>query len=76
MRRIKRTQTETILKAENLGKQTGAFDVNITNRIREMKQSSSGIEDTAEDVDTSIKGNVKNKKLLTKIPESYISGTL
>jgi hypothetical protein len=33
MKAIKETQTEVILKMENLGKRTGTIDTNITNRI-------------------------------------------
>ena len=42
---IKKTQIETILEMENLGKRTGTTDVSITNRIQEMKERISGIEE-------------------------------
>jgi hypothetical protein len=31
---IKKTQTEAILRLENLGKRVGTMDISITNRIR------------------------------------------
>ena len=41
---IKKSQRETILELENLGKQSGVIDASITNRIQE-------IEDTIENID-------------------------
>jgi methyl-accepting chemotaxis protein len=38
----------------------------ITNRIQEIKERISGVEDTIENIDTSIKENTKCKKLLTQ----------
>lgn len=40
---------------ENLGKQTGTTDVNIINTTQEMEERISGIEDTIEEIDTSVK---------------------
>ena len=51
---------------KNLQKKTGTTDANITNRIQEMKRRISGIKDMIEDIDTSIKENVKSKKFLTQ----------
>ena len=62
----KKTQTEGILEMENLGKRTGFTNTSITNRIQEMEERISGIEDTLEDSDTSVKENVKYKKFLTQ----------
>jgi hypothetical protein len=39
---IKKTQRETTLEIEFLGKKSGAIDVNITNRIQEMEEKISG----------------------------------
>jgi len=39
----------------NLGKRTGTIDANITNRIQEMEERISGVEDTIEETDTSKK---------------------
>jgi hypothetical protein len=44
---------------EKLGKKTGTTDGNITNRIQEMEERISGVEDTQGETDTSVKGNVK-----------------
>jgi hypothetical protein len=63
---IKKTQTEGILEMENIGKRTGFTNTSITNRIQEMEERISGIEDTLEDSDTSVKENVKYKKFLTQ----------
>ena len=63
---IKKTQTGGIMGMKNLGKRTGTTDANITNRIQEMKRRISGIKDMIEDIDTSIKENVKSKKFLTQ----------
>ena len=43
---------------KNLSKQTGTTDANITNRIQEMEERISGIEDTIEEIDSSVKENV------------------
>ena len=47
---IKKTQVEATLEMENLGKRTGTTDASITNRIQEMEERISGIED----IDTSV----------------------
>jgi hypothetical protein len=36
---------------DNLGKRSGATDISITIRIQEIKERTSGIEDTIEDID-------------------------
>jgi hypothetical protein len=35
---VKKTQTETILDIEFIGKKSGVIDVSITNRIKEMER--------------------------------------
>ena len=45
---IKKTQMEANLEMENLGKTSGITDVSIINRIQDIEERSSGIEDTAE----------------------------
>ena len=62
---VKKTQTKEILEMKYLGKKTGATDASITNRIQEMEERVSGIEDMIEEINTSIKENVKSEKLLT-----------
>jgi hypothetical protein len=61
---IKKTQREITLEVENLGKRSGAIDASITNRVQEMEERISGTEDTIENMDITIKENVKCKKIL------------
>jgi predicted nucleic acid-binding Zn-ribbon protein len=56
---IKKSQRETTLKIENLGKRSEARDASITNRIQEVKERISGAEDTIENTDTTITENAK-----------------
>ena len=59
--RIKKSQRETILEIENLGKRSGVVDVSIANRIQETEERISGTEDTIENVDTTVKENENAK---------------
>ena len=43
---IKKTQKEATLEMDHLGKRTGAMDAIITNRIQEIEERMSDIEDT------------------------------
>jgi predicted nucleic acid-binding Zn-ribbon protein len=52
---IKKSQRETTLEIENLGKRSGAIDASITNRIQEIEERISGAEDTIENIDTTVK---------------------
>jgi chromosome segregation ATPase len=52
---IKKSQRETTLEIEILGKKSGAIDASITNRIQDVKERISGAENTIENVDTTIK---------------------
>ena len=63
---IKKTQRETTLEIETLGKKSGTIDVSISNRIQEMEERISGAEDSIENIGTTIKGNGKCKKILTQ----------
>jgi hypothetical protein len=66
---IKKTQRETTLVIETLGKISGTIDANISNRIKEMEERISGAEDSIENMDTTVKENVKckkKKKILTQ----------
>jgi uncharacterized protein YukE len=49
---INKTQTEAILEMKNLEKRTATTDRGITNRVQEMKDRISGVEDTIEEIDT------------------------
>ena len=42
---IKKSQRETTLEIENLGKRSGGIDASITNRIQEIEERISGAED-------------------------------
>jgi hypothetical protein len=42
---IKKTQVEANLEMGNLGRKSGTTDVNITNRIHEIEERISGVED-------------------------------
>jgi chromosome segregation ATPase len=43
---IKKTQRETTLEIESLGKKSGTIEANISNRIQEMEERNSGAEDS------------------------------
>jgi septation ring formation regulator EzrA len=63
---LKKTQNETTLEIENLGKRSGSQMQASPNRIQEIEEGISGIEDTLEDIYTTVKENTKSKKLLTQ----------
>jgi prefoldin subunit 5 len=63
---IRKTQRETTLEIENLGKKSGTIDARISNRIQEIEERISGVEDSKENMDTTIKENAKSKKILTQ----------
>jgi chromosome segregation ATPase len=63
---IKKSQKETVVELENLGKRLGVIDESITNRIQEIEERISGAEDTIENIGTTVKESAKCKKLLTQ----------
>jgi chromosome segregation ATPase len=63
---IKKTQRETSLDIETLGKKSRNINENISNRIQEMEERISGEEDSIENIGTTIKENGKCKKILTQ----------
>jgi hypothetical protein len=63
---IKKTQRETTLEIEILGKKSGNIDTIISNRIQGMEERISGKEDSIENMDTTIKENTKCKKIQTQ----------
>jgi chromosome segregation ATPase len=63
---IKKTQMEANLQIENVRKCSGNTDVRIINGIQEREDRISGVEDTVEEIDTTVKENSKHKKLLTQ----------
>jgi uncharacterized coiled-coil protein SlyX len=54
------------LEIENLGKRSGVIDTSISNRIQEIEERISGTDDTIENIETTVKENVKCKNLLTQ----------
>jgi hypothetical protein len=66
METIKKSQSETTLERENLGKRSGVIDASITKRIQEIEERISGAEDIIKNIDTTVKENAKCKKLLTQ----------
>ena len=54
---IKKTQMEANLEMEDIGKMSGITDISITNRIQEIEERISGIED----IGTLVKQNAKSK---------------
>ena len=65
-KKIKKTQSETMLGIETLRKKSGTIDASISNRIQEMEERISGAEDSIENMGTTIKENAKRKKILTQ----------
>jgi hypothetical protein len=63
---MKKSQRETTLEIENLGKRSGVIDASITNRIQEIEERFSVAEDFIENIDTTVKENAKCKKVLTQ----------
>jgi hypothetical protein len=63
---IKKSQRETNMELENLGKRSGVIDISITNRIQEIEERISGAEDTIGNNDTTVKENAKSKNLLAQ----------
>ena len=59
---IKKSQRETTLEIENLGKKSGTIDASIKNRIQEIEERLSDVDDTIENIDTTIKENAKCSK--------------
>jgi TolA-binding protein len=63
---LKKTQTERIQEMENLGKRIATTDISNFNRIKQMEDKISGVEDTIEEIDTLVKENDKSKRFLTQ----------
>ena len=57
---------EATLEIENLGKMSGITDLTIINRIQEIEEIISCLEDTREDIDTMVKENTNHKNPLTQ----------
>jgi predicted nucleic acid-binding Zn-ribbon protein len=63
---MKKSQRETTLEIENLGKRSGVIDTSITDRTQEIEKRILGAEDTKENIDTTVKEYAKCKKILTQ----------
>ena len=72
---IKKLQREATPEMKNLGKRSGVTDASIPNKIQEIEERISGIEDTIEDIDTSVKENTKYEKLLTQNIQEILDTT-
>ena len=59
---VKKTQVEATMEMENLWKGSGTTDASINNKIQEIEERISGVEDTLEDIKTSIKEYSNHKK--------------
>ena len=59
---IKKSQSETTLEIETLGKRSGVIDTSITNKIQEIEERISDVEDSIENIDS----QRKCKKILTQ----------
>ena len=63
---IKKSQRETSLVIENLGKNPGVMDARINNRIQEIEERTSGAQGTIENIDSTVEENAKCIKLVTQ----------
>jgi prefoldin subunit 5 len=59
---IKKTQNEATLEIDILGRKPGNIDESISNRIQEMEERISGVQDSIGNIGTTIKENTKCKK--------------
>jgi hypothetical protein len=59
---IKKTQSESTLEIETLGKKSGTLDVSISNRIQEIEERISGAEDSIGNIGTKNQGKYKMQK--------------
>jgi len=57
----KKSQIEATLEMENLGKRSGAADAKITNRIQEIEERITGVQDTIEYIDRTVEENTKHE---------------
>ena len=67
---IRETQMEATLEMENLGNRSGITDESITNRIQEIEERISGVEDTIENIDITVKENENANCPNPKHPEN------
>jgi hypothetical protein len=65
---MKKTQRQTTLEIENLGKKPRTIDACISNSIQEMEERISDSEDSLENIDITIKESAKCKMIQEKHP--------
>ena len=63
---IKKTEQEAVLGMEILRKRTRTADISITNRIQEMEDRISGVDNTIEEINLLVKEKTKPKKHMTQ----------
>ena len=63
---LRKSQRETTLELENLGKISVVINASITNTIQMIDERISGAEDTIENTDTTVKENAKCKMLFNQ----------
>ena len=66
LKAIKKIQTEGIIETESMRKWSGTTNASMNSRIQEMKERISNSEDTTEEIDSSVKENIKSNKTLTQ----------
>ena len=66
LKTIKKSQRETTMNIENLGKKSAVLDPSINNRIQQIEERISGAKDTIESIETTVNENEKCKKHLTQ----------
>ena len=62
----KKSQRDTTLEIENLGKNSRVLDTSISNRLEELDEGISDAEDTIESIDSTIKENAKCRNRVTQ----------
>jgi hypothetical protein len=63
---IKKTQIETTVEIETLGRKSGTIYAIISNRIKEMEERTSSAEDSIGNMETTTKENANCKRTLTQ----------
>jgi predicted ribosome quality control (RQC) complex YloA/Tae2 family protein len=63
---MKKTQRETTLEIDTIGKKSRTIDASISNRIQEMDERILGAEDAIENMGTTSNKNIKCKNILTQ----------
>jgi len=59
---LKKSQKETTLEIEHVGKRSGVKEASITKRIQEIEERVSGAENSIENIETTHKKKIQNTK--------------